>query len=51
MSTFLPIGGFKWTDSKLFNLNKDISNSSKDMLFNLTLNIQKNHGIYIMIIF
>ena len=42
MSKYLPTTGFKWIDSKEFELNKYTSNSSKRSVLEVILNIQEN---------
>ena len=41
MSTFLPTSEFKWVDSKEFDLNKFISNSSKRYILEIYLEYPK----------
>ena len=50
MSTFLPASGFKWIDSKEFDLNKYTSNSSKGCVLEVNLEypkeLRKSHNDY-----
>ena len=41
MSKFLPTGGFKWIDPKLFDLNKYSSNNSKGCVLEADLEYPK----------
>ena len=41
MSKFLPISGFKWIDSKEFDLNRYTSNTSKGCVLEVDLEYPK----------
>ena len=49
MSKFLPTSGFKWVDTKEFDLNKYTSNSSKGCVLKVDLEYAKGYDNYTMI--
>ena len=50
MSKFLSTSGFKWIDTKEFDLNKYSSNSSKGCVLEIDLEYPKEFENYTMII-